>query len=194
MDARSISRSDLAARMGISYQAVRDALKTGKFSAANSDLAAEILRVSHRWLARGKGQMDVTAAPEPTVEDAVDVLRGILRSAPLPSREKAAAALTQLARAPDSDIAREDALAVLAGVTNVEVPPTEAIQSMLSEEALSLARAIDSIPSEEARKKALQAAVAAASRAEAIDDAPRAPSPADAPSSASRPASTRKSR
>lgn len=59
MDERSVSVSQLAAGMGVSYQAVKRALDglSKAFSAANNTKAAAFLRVSPDWLATGSGSM-----------------------------------------------------------------------------------------------------------------------------------------
>lgn len=59
MDARSVSVSQLAAGMGVSYQAVKRVLEglSKAFSAANNANAASFLRVNPDWLATGAGEM-----------------------------------------------------------------------------------------------------------------------------------------
>lgn len=59
MDARSMSVSQLASGMGVSYQAVKRALDglSKAFSAANNAKAAAFLKVNPDWLATGEGSM-----------------------------------------------------------------------------------------------------------------------------------------
>lgn len=62
MEARSVSVSQLAAGMGVSYQAVKRVLDglSKAFSAANNTRAAATLRISPDWLATGTGNMDAS--------------------------------------------------------------------------------------------------------------------------------------
>jgi SOS-response transcriptional repressor LexA len=62
LGARGVSVSQLAAGMGVSYQAVKRVLDglSKAFSAANNTKAAAFLRVSPDWLATGAGSMDVS--------------------------------------------------------------------------------------------------------------------------------------
>jgi phage repressor protein C with HTH and peptisase S24 domain len=55
MKAAGVSTSELARRMGISYQAVKKALGGGSFGTANNVTAAKALGVYSEWLATGKG-------------------------------------------------------------------------------------------------------------------------------------------
>lgn len=54
------SRTDLAKRLNVSYQAVRKVLlgETNSFTAENNEVAAAYLGVSSRWLATGLGRFD----------------------------------------------------------------------------------------------------------------------------------------
>lgn len=60
LKARSTSISQLAAGMGVSYQAVKRVLDglSKAFSAANNTKAAAFLRISPDWLATGQGDME----------------------------------------------------------------------------------------------------------------------------------------
>lgn len=66
MDAKSMSRQDLAAAMGISYQAVRKVLTGGTkaFSAEHNSKAASLLGVDPDWLATGRSSAN-RQAPAP---------------------------------------------------------------------------------------------------------------------------------
>lgn len=72
MEARSTSVSQLAAGMGVSYQAVKRVLDglSKAFSAANNARAASYLLVNPDWLATGEGQMSAEAntLPGPDVK------------------------------------------------------------------------------------------------------------------------------
>lgn len=56
MKAKSISTTELARELGISYQAVKKVLNGGSFGKDNNIAAAKILGVHSEWLADGKGR------------------------------------------------------------------------------------------------------------------------------------------
>lgn len=62
LKARNTSISQLAAGMGVSYQAVKRVLDglSKAFSAANNTKAAAFLRINPDWLATGEGEMEST--------------------------------------------------------------------------------------------------------------------------------------
>lgn len=72
MEARSVSVSQLAAGMGVSYQAVKRVLDglSKAFSAANNTRAAATLRISPDWLATGTGAMlsESNTSPGPAMK------------------------------------------------------------------------------------------------------------------------------
>jgi transcriptional regulator with XRE-family HTH domain len=60
LDRAGLSIAELAAALGVTYQAVRKVLKreSRAFSAENNDHAARAMRVSPSWLATGQGSME----------------------------------------------------------------------------------------------------------------------------------------
>lgn len=56
MSAAGMSTSELARRMGLSYQAVKKVLNGGSFNTENNSAAAKVLGVHSDWLATGKGE------------------------------------------------------------------------------------------------------------------------------------------
>lgn len=68
LDSSGTSRKELAAALGISVQAVGQAINDGRFSAANTARAARRLNVNWYWLATG----EETAEPQAVVLSDVD--------------------------------------------------------------------------------------------------------------------------
>lgn len=78
MEAADVDASELARRMGVTYQAVKKVLdgRSNAFSAPNNAKAAQNLKVSSDWLATGRGPMatDNNVEPGPEMRGLVPVI------------------------------------------------------------------------------------------------------------------------
>lgn len=75
MAERGVDIPTLAAKIGVSYQAVRKATKGGGMSAENNAKAARFLRVNSDWLALGVWPKQRQGASATTAAEAVQLLR-----------------------------------------------------------------------------------------------------------------------
>ena len=150
------SISDLAAAMGISYQAVRKAVKgeSNAFSAENNAKAARFLGVRPDWLATGEQPMHETPSAthgelsQRSIRQALTALRNQLAHGVGPQNEVAGAALALLAKVPDSERAFEDAFIAMMAVA--ALPPgdpavTAFVEPLFSPRATALAKRFDEL-------------------------------------------------
>lgn len=151
------SISDLAAAMGISYQAVRKAVRgeSNAFTAENNAKAARYLKVRANWLATGELPMHEAAESQPEALDqqairaALRTLRNQLAHGYGPHNEIAGAALALLAKVPDSDRAYEDAVTAMLAIAALPAgdPARAAFGENLSSRASTLANRFDALGS-----------------------------------------------
>lgn len=148
------SIADVAAAVGISYQAVRKAVKgeSNAFTAENNAKAARFLGVRPNWLATGELPMLDASADGRDVEDqesirrALQVLRNQLVHGVGNQSENAAAALALLAKVPDSDRAFEDALIAMLAVRALpEGERVRAVTATMNARAANLAKRLDAL-------------------------------------------------
>ena len=99
LQASGVTRAALAKALGVTHQAVAQALSgnTKGFTAINNALAAKVLGVSPLWLATGKGlRQDLGERLGPLTEAEVTLIE-VLRALPEEVRNEASAAARQVA-------------------------------------------------------------------------------------------------
>jgi hypothetical protein len=107
MEAAGLDVPALAAKLGVSYQAIDKVRRGGALGSQNNIKAARLLGLSPEWLATGKGpRLPAEAAPPaavaPSLEQALPVVLGALRELPQEMRTEMSARWAALLLAPDS--------------------------------------------------------------------------------------------
>lgn len=112
MDERGVDIPTLAAKIGVSYQAVRKATKGGGMSAENNAKAAKVLGVNSDWLALGVWPKQRQVGNATTAAEAVQLLRELANQRN-PDERRAVAELVR------SYLAAEDASEATVGAISV---------------------------------------------------------------------------
>lgn len=107
MEAAGLDVPTLAAKLGVSYQAIDKVRRGGALGSQNNIKAARLLGLSPEWLATGKGarlpaEAPPPAAAAPSLEQALPVVLDALRDLPQDVRTEMSARWAALLLAPDS--------------------------------------------------------------------------------------------
>jgi len=106
MDAAGLDVPALAAKLGVSYQAIDKVRRGGALGSQNNIKAARLLGLNPEWLATGKGARLPAEAPPPaaapSLEQALPVVLSALRALPEAQRTAMTAKWAALLLAPDS--------------------------------------------------------------------------------------------